>query len=113
MQINIQESGAVVELTPVGRIDQAGAPVFQEALLNHVENCKEGGHAILVDMGGVDFISSVGLRAFMIASKTTRPQKGRILVAGMNDVVREVFQISRFDKVVECHDSLQAAKDAL
>lgn len=113
MQVNIQETETVIELAPQGRIDQAGAPVFQEALLAHVDNCKDGGHVILVDMGGVDFISSVGLRAFMIASKTTRPQQGRILVAAMNDVVREVFQISRFDKVVECHDTLESAKAAI
>lgn len=113
MDIDIEVSGAAIQISPHGNIDQTTAKAFEEAVVPRASECKEGGPALLISMADVGFISSVGLRVFMIVSKTTRPHKGRIIVTNMNDVVREVFQISRFDKIVEVMDTTEDALAAL
>jgi anti-sigma B factor antagonist len=64
-------------------------------------------------MSGVDYISSVGLRALMVAAKQVKTQGGRIAVAALTPMVREVFQISRFHLVFSLFDEVDAAAQSL
>jgi anti-anti-sigma regulatory factor len=45
----------------------------------------------------------------MLAAREARARKGRILVAAMQPVVAEIFQISRFDRVLEVFPTLREA----
>lgn len=111
MQIASRTYGAVVVATPAGRIDQAAALPFEQALTP----CLGDGavEALVLDFGGVEYISSIGLRVLMVASKALRKRKARIAVAAMQPVVAEIFKISRFDAVVEVFPSLRGALDTL
>ncbi len=60
-------------------------------------------------MSAVDYISSVGLRVFMVAAKQAEAQAGRIVIAGLTPMVREVFEISRFDLLFRIFDSVEQA----
>lgn len=102
------QRGAVV-VAPAGRIDHASAETFAVALQPHLDRCKAGEPALIVDMSGVDYISSVGLRALMMAAKQAEAQAGRIAIAALNPMVREVFEISRFDMVFKVYASLDEA----
>jgi anti-anti-sigma factor len=55
----------------------------------------------VVDMAGVAYISSVGLRALMMAAKQTKVSGGKLAVAALQPVVKEIFEISRFNFVVK------------
>jgi anti-anti-sigma factor len=100
--------GAVV-LAPTGRIDHASAERFEAALIPQLGACTAGGPACVLDMKAVDYISSVGLRVLMIAHKQTQAQGGRLTIAALTPLVREVFEISRFDKVFEVFASVEEA----
>ncbi len=54
----------------------------------------------MVDLSGVEYISSVGLRVLMLASKQAKAQGGALAVCGLQPVVREIFEISRFNLVL-------------
>jgi anti-anti-sigma factor len=105
------QRGAVV-VAPAGRIDHASAETFAAALQPHLDRCKAGEPALIVDMSGVDYISSVGLRALMMAAKQAEAQAGRIAIAALHPMVREVFEISRFDMVFKVYPSLAEALSA-
>lgn len=107
MDVRTEHLGAAMIVRATGRIDQTTAPAFQEELLNAVTLSK--GQAIVVDMSSVDFVSSVGLRALMIALKQTQSGGGKLLIAALTPVVREVFEISRFDTVFRCFATVDAA----
>lgn len=107
MDLNPKEKDGVVILSPQGRIDQNTAPDFQVALLAEVNRAAKT--TIIIDMSGVGFMSSVGLRALMMALKQSKASGGTLLIAALTPVVKEVFQISRFDTVLNCFDDLQAA----
>ena len=109
MQLTVSAQRGAVVVAPAGRIDHASAEAFAAALKPHLDRCKAGADALIVDMSGVDYISSVGLRALMVAAKQAEAQAGRIAVAALSPMVREVFEISRFDMVFRVYGSLDEA----
>jgi anti-anti-sigma factor len=68
---------------------------------------------VVLDLSGLAYVSSAGLRCFMLAAKETRAAGGRIVLAALRPVVAEIFQISRFDMVFEIFPSVREALSAL
>jgi anti-anti-sigma factor len=106
VDINERREGDVVVLEPVGRIDNETSPIFQTKLLATI-GAKET--AVLIDFTGVDYISSAGLRAILMASKQSKAAHGQLAIATLKPVVREIFEISRFSQIVRIFDSIEAA----
>ena len=109
MQIYSQHVGEANIVAPKGRIDQATSEEFRMALAPHVQECSSTGNLLVVDMSGVDYISSAGLRCFVTAAKQARTQGGTIVVAAMQPTVQEIFEISRFTLLFEFFSSVREA----
>jgi anti-anti-sigma factor len=90
-----------VVLRLTGRIDHAAAPALRAALAPHLDRCAAGGDGVVLDFSGVEYISSDGLRALVVASKQAKSQGGTLVVAGLGPRVREIFAITRFEQVLE------------
>ena len=71
------------------------------------------GASVLVDFSAVEYISSAGLRALMMGSKQSKATNGRLAVAALAPVVKEIFEISRFSLVVQVFDTTADALAAL
>ena len=110
MNIKNKTYSNVLVLSPVGRIDHANSEDFRESIAPFVERCSQESECLVLDLASVDYISSAGLRCFMLAEKQTRAQGGTIVVAAMQPVVREIFEISRFTLVFE---TFPAVSDAI
>ncbi|HMX15700.1 MAG TPA: STAS domain-containing protein [Rhodocyclaceae bacterium] len=113
MELPSRLEGNVRVLSPRGRIDHAHADDFHAALVAHLEGCRAGGEPVVLDFSGVEYISSVGLRVLMLASRQVAAQDGCIAMAALTPLVREVFEISRFNLVFRTFDSVAAAVAAL
>jgi anti-anti-sigma factor len=113
MNLNSRNHGDVVVLMPQGRIDHASAEAFSVAMRPYLAECKAGGVALVIDFGAIEYISSVGLRAMMLAARQVKAQSGRIALAGLTPLVREVFDISRFNLVYQIWDGVDAAVEAV
>ena len=113
MELDTQRVGDNLVVRPQGRVDHATADAFSAALMAQVARCTESGPGIVIDMSGVDYISSVGLRALMVAAKQVKAQDGHIAVAALTPMVSEVFQISRFHLVFNIFDAVDAALESL
>lgn len=98
---------------PEGRIDHATAEQFKTALAPHLATCAAGRDRLVIDMTGVEYISSVGLRVLMLASKQAKAQGCALAVSGLQPVVREIFEISRFNLVLQVFPTLREALAAL
>ncbi|MEQ1882752.1 MAG: STAS domain-containing protein [Burkholderiales bacterium] len=109
MNIRIQSYQGVRVLSPVGRIDHFNSEEFRRLLFPHVEHCKADGECLVIDLEEVDYISSAGLRCFMMADKQANAQGGHIVVAAMQPVVKEIFEISRFTLVFESFTTVREA----
>jgi anti-sigma B factor antagonist/stage II sporulation protein AA (anti-sigma F factor antagonist) len=96
-----------------GRIDHINAESLNRALAPLIERCGVDMSALLLDLAKVEYISSIGLRVLMVAAKQARLQESRIAVAALQPVVDEIFQISRFNYVLDVFPTVRAALEAL
>lgn len=113
MEIPSRTENGVLILSPLGRVDQAHADAFSAAIEPFLADCRAGGTPIVLDFAGVDYISSVGLRALMMASRKAASQQGCIVIAALSPLVREVFEISRFNLVLKVYENIAAAVAAI
>lgn len=113
MELTPQQRGSTIVLTPAGRIDHNSADGFRLALEPYLADCRAGGHTLLIDFSAVNYISSIGLRALMVAIKQVKPQGGRMVLAALTPLVLEVFKISRFDMLFELFATTDEALAAL
>ena len=96
MDVTIQEQDDKVVAILAGRLNTASASQTEKALspLYDVE-----GKDIIIDCTDMSYISSIGLRIFLSILKNTE-QKGRhVYIKGMNDEVRNVFNITGFSNL--------------
>ena len=100
----------VVVLTLQGRLDQSTAEDVRTALAPHLERCVEGQDHLVLDMAGVDYVSSAGLRVLMLASKQAKAQKGYLVLVCVQPLVQEILEISKFTLILR---TLPAVRDAL
>lgn len=98
------EDGAVVSVT--GRIDAASAGLLDTELSGLIEG---GERTIVVDMGGLDYISSSGLRVLLAAKKNLKKVGGDLSIAALKPFVREVFEISGFLRIFSVYATVEEA----
>ena len=108
LELSSARHGDAVVLSPRGRIDHASAEAFKAALAPHLERCGPG-RPVILDLAGVDYIASVGLRVLMLASRQVRAQGGTIVVAALQPLVREIFEIGKFTLVFSCFATVAEA----
>ena len=96
-------------LAPTGRIDHARADGLKDALAPHLGRCAAGQDQLVLDLSGVEYISSAGLRVLMLARKQAKAQGGTLVVAALPPIVREIFEISRFTVVFDVFPSTREA----
>lgn len=113
MDLTSERMGSAVILRPGGRIDHLNAQAFAQELQPHVAACCSEGLRLLFDLSALEYISSAGLRVFMLAAKQAAPAGGRIVLAAPKPVVREILEISRFHLVFPLYDSVEAAHAGL
>lgn len=109
MKLTCGNVGAVRVLTAAGRIDHANAPVFQEALAPYLADCGKETSPLVLDLSGVDYISSIGLRALILADRQVSAQHGQMVIAALMPFVAEVFNISRLNMVFRIFSTTEAA----
>jgi anti-anti-sigma factor len=113
MDVSTRLIADVLLIQVSGRIDFSNSKEFEEALLPKLADIPQGQGKALLDLGGLTYISSSGLRVLMLASKKVRSREGAIAVTALQPVVMEVFEISRFDKVFQVYGTVGEALDAL
>src|SRR5947199_10856819 len=106
MHVSQERYGDALVLTPIGRVDNSTTDGLKSGLDAYIASCRAGGNRLVLDFSKVDYISSVGLRVLMMAGKEMREQGGSIVVAALQPLVRESFDISRFNLVFQFFGSV-------
>jgi anti-anti-sigma factor len=103
----------VVVAVPAGAIDHSNALQLEQALAPLVTEAAAAGTPVVLDFAGVDYISSMGLRVLMAASKQMRARNAALAVAGLQPAVDEIFSIARFKFVLQIFPGVRDALVAL
>ena len=108
-----QQYADVLVLTIAGKINHNGSDTLRDNLLPFIEDRDSSYAKVVLDMSGVEYMSSVGLRVLMLAAKSAKKLERTLVVAGLNSTMREIFEISRFHLLYDTYDSLREAVAAL
>jgi anti-anti-sigma factor len=97
MQIAIDDAGSTATVTMVGRLDILGAEAIALPLAT-LSGSKTG---LLIDMAGVTFIASIGLRHLVAAAKAVGRRGGRLVLRNPNAAVAEVITTSGLSDLLQ------------
>ena len=64
---------------------------------------------LVVDLSGVTYIDSAGLAALIEAMQKVEGYGGKFRLAGLQETVRSIFEISRLDQVFQIFPDVDAA----
>jgi anti-sigma B factor antagonist len=92
---------------PQGRVDESNWSVFAGHLAAAITDA--AGRRFLIDLGGVDYMSSRGLRALSTALAAAKKAGVDMALAAPGPAMREILAISRYDKLFVVHISVDAA----
>ena len=95
MEIVRTEANGEVTLTLKGCLDTAATGEFAKAIEG-----TQGASSLVLEMSALEFISSSALRT-LVATKKQRGAAFRIALVGMNEVVREVFDVTGLDEIFD------------
>ena len=107
MRLSQRRYADTLVLAPAGRLDHDSCAAFSAELERLLDEAQAG--AVVLDLSGLEYVSSAGLRIFLLAGKQANARGGRIMIAAMRPLVAEIFQISRFSTLFEIHPGLRQA----
>src|SRR3954471_23601185 len=113
MNVTSRRYANAVVVHAAGRLDQDTCEGFRVDLLKNVDQSARDGGAIVLDLSELEYVSSAGLRCFMLASRQAKAQSGRIFVAALQPMVREIFEISHFNLVFQVFPGVRDALGAV
>ncbi len=93
-------------VTPSGRIDSATSSTFDRHLSSVIDR---GDVRLIIDLSQIEYISSTGLSAFLSAAKKIPAQGGTMALAGLNNRIRLVFEMSGFLRLFPIYATVDAA----
>lgn len=95
-------------MQPPVRMDGTNAPELQSQWLERLEQ-HPGAARIVIDLGELDYVSSAGLRVFLVIAKAARQRGGDLALAAPKPPVADVLQISGFDRIMTVRPSIAEA----
>ena len=98
--------GEKVVLRVAGRMDAESTPAFEA----QCESCiSEGFSSLVLDLGNLTYVSSMGLGAIVRVAKQLRDAGGEVRICCLTGLVRQLFEITRLNHVFPSHDSVESA----
>jgi anti-sigma B factor antagonist len=92
MEINVKSIGQVTVVEIAGDIDSNTAPQAQERVLPLVQP----GSKILLDMSGVEYMSSAGLRMLLSMYRQISRGDGGIVLVGLSEEIKDTMSVTGF-----------------
>ena len=85
----------VLKMKVSGRVDTTTAPDLEKEIRDCIDEIEE----LDLDLGELEYISSAGLRVLLSAHKAMS-NKGGMKVTNVNEIVREVFEVTGFADIL-------------
>lgn len=110
MEVKTHTEDNTLVVVVTGKMDAVTAPAYLEQLRQELAG---GILRLIVDCAGLEYVSSAGLRAILTISKDLRLKGGVQAYCGLQEQVKEVFEVSGFATIIPIHDTRDAALAAL
>jgi anti-anti-sigma factor len=93
MEIGEERTAGALVIAPLGRVDSVSSGELERHLVARLD---AGERRVVIDMAGVEYISSAGLRVLLVAAKRLKPPTGALVLCGLGPGVRTVLELAGF-----------------
>ncbi|MCY3968234.1 MAG: STAS domain-containing protein [bacterium] len=107
MEFSHDRTGETLVVNASGRVDGSNASDFLDTLQGLFE---PGDQKIILDLGGLEYISSAGLRVLLMAAQNLDKEQKSFSICSLTASVGDVFRISGFDQIIQVFPSVESAK---
>lgn len=109
MEVNTKKNKNFTVVDIKGRLDTSNYKTLEDDLTALIDN---GEQNILINCKPLDYVSSSGLRVFLIVLKKINALKGKLVFCDLNENISEVFEVSGFISIFNVKESRDAAEKA-
>lgn len=106
MELSTEKEKNCVVVSIRGKIDAVTSPAFEKSLAELIE---QGEKNLLLNFNRLEYISSAGLRSILSTAKQLKLKEGKLLFAGLQGPVKDVFKISGFGSIFKLYDTKEDA----
>ncbi|MFQ5676100.1 MAG: STAS domain-containing protein [bacterium] len=106
LEITTRSENSVSIIQIEGEVDLYSSPDLRKRLLK-ITDAKD--KAILVDLQKVKYMDSSGVATLVEALQQVSKYGGKLKLANLKDAVKDVFELSRLDKVFDIFESIDEA----
>ncbi len=104
MEITHRVENEILIIAINGRLDAATAPIADETIKKTLE---ENTNRLLFDLSALEYLSSGGLRIILRTAKEMRRKEGKVALAGLNQYVNEIFEVSGFNALIPIKETVE------
>lgn len=105
MKLQVSSSGNYTIISVNGRIDTVTAREFESEILAVIEKNTK----VVIDCNELDYISSSGLRVFLIGHKKINSLGGKLHLCNLQPSIKEIFDISGFSSIFSIFPEIDSA----
>lgn len=109
MEINEISEGDIAVLALSGQMDSNTSKQLEDVLPQRVQRAP----GVVLDLSGVQYVSSAGLRVMLRGAKLARGAGHTLVLAGLTPPVSEVIQVSGFSAIFRIYANRSDALAAL
>ncbi|MFZ5519032.1 MAG: STAS domain-containing protein [Candidatus Zhuqueibacterota bacterium] len=110
MEIEVTKKGDFSILQISGDVDLYSSPQVREHIVNLIDRKSPN---LLVNLADVTYMDSSGVATLVEALQLTNKKGGRLKLYNLGNAIRDVFELSRLDKVFDICDSEATALEGL
>ena len=104
----IEKDIRLLKLT--GRLDIIGVGAIETRFADH---CAGDHPRVIVDLSGVDFLASIGIRLLTLNAKSVAGRGGRMVLLNPGSEIRDVLEITGISTMIPICDGLESAQAVL
>lgn len=97
MEIKKQELSEKIIIKLVGEIDGSNVDSFEETM----KAASEKGTDLEIDLKELEYISSAGLRVFLITEKQMKQSGHKMVLKNVGDEIMDIFTVTGFVKLLD------------
>ena|ERR1700722_5058911 len=102
MEAQIEEKGGVIVVRVLGRLDAASSPQLEKKINSIIES---GHFKLIMNLAGVDYLSSAGMRLMLSISKKLKNLEGKVVACSLSEDVMDVIKMAGFHQVLELYST--------
>jgi anti-anti-sigma factor len=113
LNARLESHGRTTLVISEGRLDFGACAGLQAALEQALASAGTLPAGLLVDCSGLDYVSSGGLRVFLLSARAAQRAGVKFALCALKPSVTEVFMLSGFNQIIPTHADRAAALEQM